>query len=177
LITWSKPFPEAAGKRLQVVADELGVSLADAARLLMPGGAIYFGMSTDDVDRVLQHPLTMIGSDGLPHDMKPHPRLWGSFPRVLSHHSRERGLMSLESAIHKMTGFTATRFGLKNRGQVAAGFAADLVLFDATAIKDNATYASSKEAASGIHAVFVNGVLAMKQGELLAQHAGLRLTP
>jgi N-acyl-D-amino-acid deacylase len=131
LITWSKPFPETAGKRLQVVADELGLSLFDAAKKLMPGGAIYFGMSPEDVDRVLQHPLTMVGSDGLPHDLKPHPRLWGSFPRVLSHHSRERGLLSLESAIHKMTGFTAKRFGLKNRGQIAVSFAADLVLFDA----------------------------------------------
>jgi N-acyl-D-amino-acid deacylase len=177
LITWSKPFPETAGKRLQTVADEFGLSLTDAANKLMPGGAIYFGMSPEDVDRVLQHPLTMVGSDGLPHDLKPHPRLWGSFPRVLGHHSRARGLMSLEIAIHKMTGFTAQRFGLKKRGQVTSGFAADLVLFDANLIKDNATYASPKNAASGIHAVFVNGVLAMHQGELLAQHAGVRLKP
>jgi N-acyl-D-amino-acid deacylase len=177
LITWSKPFPETAGKRLQVVADELGLSLFDAAKKLMPGGAIYFGMSPEDVDRVLQHPLTMVGSDGLPHDLKPHPRLWGSFPRVLSHHSRERGLLSLESAIHKMTGFTAKRFGIKNRGQIAVGFAADIVLFDAASVKDNATYASPTEATSGIHAVFVNGKLAMQQGELINGHAGKRLTP
>jgi N-acyl-D-amino-acid deacylase len=177
LITWSKPFPETAGKRLQTVADELGVSLFDAAKKLMPGGAIYFGMNPDDVDRVLQHPLTMVGSDGLPHDLKPHPRLWGSFPRVLSHHSRERGLLSLEAAIYKMTGFTAKRFGLKNRGQIAAGCAADLVLFDAALIKDNATYANPTQATSGIHAVFVNGQLAMQQGELINSHAGRRLTP
>jgi N-acyl-D-amino-acid deacylase len=177
LITWSKPFPETAGKRLQTVADELGLSLFNAAKKLMPGGAIYFGMSPDDVDRVLQHSLTMVGSDGLPHDLKPHPRLWGSFPRVLSHHSRERGLLSLESAIHKMTGFTAERFGLKNRGQINVGFAADLVLFDPTKIKDNATYANPTEPSSGIHAVFVNGKLAMLKGMLIDAHAGVRLTP
>jgi N-acyl-D-amino-acid deacylase len=177
LITWSKPFPETAGRRLQIIADELGLSLFDAAKKLMPGGAIYFGMSPEDVDRVLQHPLTMVGSDGLPHDLKPHPRLWGSFPRVLSHHSRERGLLSLESAIHKMTGFTAKRFGLKNRGQIAAGFAADLVLFDAALVKDNATYANPTEPTSGIHAVFVNGELALRNGELINSHAGKRLIP
>jgi N-acyl-D-amino-acid deacylase len=177
LITWSKPFPETAGKRLQTIADELGVSLFDAAKKLMPGGAIYFGMSPEDVDRVLQHPLTMVGSDGLPHDLKPHPRLWGSFPRVLSHYSRERGLLSLESAIHKMTGFTAKRFGLKKRGQIAAGFAADLVLFDAALVKDNATYANPIEPPSGIHAVFVNGKLASRNGETINCHAGTRLIP
>jgi N-acyl-D-amino-acid deacylase len=177
LITWSKPFPDMAGKRLQAIADEFGISLKDAAKKLMPGGAIYFGMSSDDVDRVLQHPLTMIGSDGLPHDTKPHPRLWGSFPRVLSHHSRERGLLSLESAIHKMTGLTAKRFGLKNRGHIAPGFAADLVLFDEKSIQDNATYSAPTQVTTGIHSVFVNGVRVMFKGELLNTHAGLRLRP
>jgi N-acyl-D-amino-acid deacylase len=109
--------------------------------------------------------------------LKPHPRLWGSFPRVLSHHSRERGLLSLESAIHKMTGFTAKRFGLKNRGQITVGFAADLVLFDAALVKDNATYANPTEPTSGIHAVFVNGKLASRNGELMNSHAGKRLIP
>jgi hypothetical protein len=79
---------------------------------LQPAGAIYFAMDEADVERILAYPETMIGSDGLPHDTFPHPRLWGAFPRVLGHYARRRGLFSLETAIHKMTGLPAARFGL-----------------------------------------------------------------
>ena len=72
-------------------------------------------MHEDDVERVLAHPLTMIGSDGLPHDRHPHPRLWGAFPRVLARYWRERGLFTLEQAVHKMTGLTARNFRIASR--------------------------------------------------------------
>lgn len=87
VITWSEAQPEQAGKTLQQIADEWQVSLHDAAARLMPAGAIYHNMDEQDVRRVMRYPVTMIGSDGLPNDPMPHPRLWGAFPRVLGHYS------------------------------------------------------------------------------------------
>ena len=88
----------------------------DAVARLLPAGGIYFSMDEADVQRILAFAPTMIGSDGLPHDAFPHPRLWATFPRVLGHYSRELGLFSLEQAVHKMTGLTAQTFGLADRG-------------------------------------------------------------
>jgi N-acyl-D-amino-acid deacylase len=93
-------------------------------------------MSEEDVERILAHPLAMIGSDGLTGLGRPHPRLRGGSPRVLSHHARTRRLFALETAVHKMTGLPARRFGLVGRRQVAAGAAADLTPFDAARIAD-----------------------------------------
>src|SRR5580658_7711452 len=100
--------------------------------------------------RILGHSATMIGSDGLPMDPRPHPRLWGTFPRVLGHYCREEKLFSLATAVHKMTGMPAQRFGLAGRGLIRAGFAADLVLFDAATIEDTATFADPVRPAKGI---------------------------
>lgn len=177
LITGSMPHPEVAGSSLRSIAERWGLSLHETALRLMPGGAIYFAMSAEDVERVLSHPLTMIGSDGLPHDKHPHPRLWGSFPRVLGHYSRDRSLMPLETAVHKMTGLPAQRFGLAGRGLVAAGNAADLVLFDPTKVSDRASYTDPQALPAGIHAVLVNGALALRDGEYFDTHAGRRLLP
>ena len=177
LVSWSQPRPEMAGRELAAIADEWGVGLAAAARRLMPGGAFYFGMAEQDVDRVVTHPLAMFGSDGLPHDQSPHPRLWGTFPRVLGHYSRQRGLLPLHTAVHKMTGQPARRFGLHARGLVRTGFHADLVVFDPQTIIDNATYQNPTAAPSGIHAVFVNGQLSMQACKAVNLHAGQRLRP
>jgi N-acyl-D-amino-acid deacylase len=99
----------------------------------------------------------MIGSDGLPHDAAPHPRLWGTFPRVLGHYSREVGLFPLETAVHKMTGLTAKTFGLADRGVLREGFAADITLFDPSSVDEAATFEDSKQPARGIDTVIVNG--------------------
>ena len=109
--------------------------------------------------RILRHPATMIGSDGLPNDPRPHPRLWGTFPRVLGRYSREEKLVTLPEAIHKMTQMPAQRFGLAERGLVRTGFSADLVLFDPEKIIDTATFSDPVRAARGIEGVWVNGVL------------------
>ncbi|MED5619795.1 N-acyl-D-amino-acid deacylase family protein [Ideonella sp. BN130291] len=177
LITWSTPHPEHSGRKLRDIAADWSVDLKAAAQRLVPGGAIYFSMAAEDVERVLAHPLCMVGSDGLPHDRHPHPRLWGSFPRVLGHYSRERGLMTLETAVHKMTGWPAQRFGLVGRGTIAAGQAADLVLLDAARVRDTASYDEPQAAAAGIEAVWVNGRLALRNGEITDSHAGVRLRP
>lgn len=177
LITWSRPHPEQCGKTLQMIAQDWGVGLREAASKLMPGGAIYFSMSQQDVDRVLAHPLTMIGSDGLPHDRRPHPRLWGTFPRVLGHYSRDRKLFPLEVAVHKMTGLPAKRFGLAGRGILAEGNAADVVVFDPNHVRESSTYDDPTGPARGIDLVLVNGHIAMWKGDVINSHAGQRLLP
>ena len=159
VVTWSEPHPEIAGQTLAQIAAAWGVNQLEAARQLRPAGAIYHCMSEEDMRRILSHPATMIGSDGLPNDPRPHPRLWGTFPRVLGYYSRKEGLFSLAEAVRKMTGLPAQRFGLAGRGLIREAFAADLVLFDPESIIDTATFSDPIRAAAGIAAVWVNGVL------------------
>ena len=158
-ITWSTPHPEIAGLSLKEVADNWRVTQLEAARRIQPAGAIYHSISEDDMRRILAHPATMIGSDGLPNDPRPHPRLWGTFPRVLGRYCREKRLLSLPEAVHKMTGMPAQRFGLAGRGLIREGCCADMVLFDPAKIIDTATFADPVRAAEGIAGVWVNGVL------------------
>lgn len=179
LVAWSKAQPGAAGRYLDELAQEQGLPVDRMIDALQPAGAIYFSMDEADVERILAHPQTMIGSDGLPHDTFPHPRLWGAFPRVLGHYARERKLFSLETAVHKMTGLPAARFGLHGRGLVQPGFAADLVVFDPERVNDAATFAQPLQPAIGIHSVYVNGTLAWHDGAGTGARAGqvLRRAP
>src|SRR5277367_660820 len=140
-ITWSTPHPEVAGQTLEQIAATWNTTQLEAARRLQPAGAIYHSISEEDMRRILQYPATMIGSDGLPNDPRPHPRLWGTFPRVLGRYCREENLFSLPEAIHKMTQMPAQRFGLAERGMIRRGYFADLVLFDPETILDTATFA------------------------------------
>jgi len=121
-ITWSTPHPEIAGRSLREIAESWGVTQLEAARRLRPAGAIYHSISEDDMRKILAHPATMIGSDGLPNDPRPHPRLWGTFPRVLGRYSREEQLITLADAVHKMTGMPAQRFGIVGRGLIREGY-------------------------------------------------------
>ena len=156
-ITWSVPHPEYAGRMLADIASEWHLDLIEAARRLTPAGAIFFQMDEADVRRIMAHPRAMIGSDGLPHDSFPHPRLWGTFPRVLGHYARDLGLFSLETAVHKMTGRTASVFGLVDRGVIRPGAFADLVLFDPATVRDAATFETPTRPAEGIVETWVNG--------------------
>ena len=164
LITWSDPHPELSGYELNAAAQALGCTPAEAIARLQPAGAVYFMMDEADVVRILSCSAAMIGSDGLPEDSHPHPRLWGTFPRVFKRYVREQKVLSLENAVHRMTGLSAQRFGLRDRGQIKMGLYADLTLFDPQAIADAATFEEPKRPASGIHYVFVNGQLALRQG-------------
>lgn len=162
LITWSEAVPNASGKSLSSLAAEWNCDMIDAMRRLQPGGGIYFSMDDADVDRILAYPKTMVGSDGLPHDTHPHPRLWGTFPRVLGHYVREQRLLTLEQAIHKMTCLSANTFRLLDRGSIHPGKFADIVVFDSASIKDTATFEQPTELAAGIHTVLVNGTIAWR---------------
>lgn len=171
-ITWSGPHPEQSGKMLADIAAGWQLSLEETARKLMPAGAVYHCMHDADVENILRWPHTMIGSDGLPNDPHPHPRLWGAFPRVIGFYARERGLFSITTAIHKMTGLSAARFQLEKRGLIANGYHADLVLFNADTIRDTASWDQPISAAAGIEKVWVNGQLSFSGQQPLDSRAG-----
>jgi len=171
-ITWSTPHPEMAGKTLAEIASEWQVTHLGAARRLQPAGAIYHSISEDDMRAILRHPATMIGSDGLPRDPRPHPRLWGAFARVLGRYCRDEALFSLPEAVYKMTGLPAQRFNLDGRGFIREGCAADLVLFDPKTIADTATFSDPIKPAKGIEAVWVNGVLSYTATGATGDRAG-----
>lgn len=171
-ITWSTPHPEMAGRDMADIAAAWETSQLEAAKRLRPAGAIYHSISEEDMQKILRHPKTMIGSDGLPNDPMPHPRLWGTFPRVLGHYSRDKKLFSLPEAVHKMTGLSAVRFGLADRGIIKEGYKADLVLFHPEGIRDVATFSDPTRPAVGIEKVWVNGVLSYTSSGPTGQQAG-----
>ncbi|MCP5373038.1 MAG: D-aminoacylase [Hyphomicrobiales bacterium] len=157
LVTWSDPHPEMAGRELAAIAADWGCDRDAAIRRLMPAGAIYFTIDEGDLRRILAHRRAMVGSDGIPGDRHPHPRLWGTFPRVLGRYVREAELLTLEEAVFRMTGLTAQVFGLAGRGVLAPGNHADLTLFDPATVLDEADFDHPKRPARGIHSVWVAG--------------------
>lgn len=182
-------FKNAANKRfenrsVQSVADELGKEPAEVALDLILDeqlgvGAIFHEMSEDDVKRVISHPLSMIGSDGEaeapygPTGSSPtHPRSYGTFPRALRRYSIEMGLMTLEETIYKMTSRPAQVIGLPDRGAIAKGMAADIVVFDPERIRDVATFDDSHRYPEGIVHVLVNGQMTVQDGEHTREKAG-----
>ena len=176
LIASSEPHPEMAGRDLKDIAAEWGVDGKQAAERLQPGTAIYFMMDEADVQRILAFDDTMVGSDGIPVGDKPHPRLWGTFPRVLGHYSRDLGLFPLETAIWKMTGLTARTFGLQQRGSLQVGHHADVVIFDAATVRDAADYTNPTRPAEGIGTVIVNGTVTWHEGAHTGARAGQVIT-
>ena len=139
--------------------------------------AIFFTMSEDNLDAILAKPYAMIGSDsgcrgheGPLSRGRPHPRTFGTFPRVLGYYVRERRLLDLPTAIQKMTWDPCRKLGLMDRGRLQPGCVADLVLFDPATVSDRATYEAPIQYPAGIHHVFVNGVAVVEAGE----HTGAR---
>ena len=157
LVTWSLPHPECNGLTLTRIAEDWACAPLEAMARLQPGGAVYFHMDEADVSRFLGWDRCMVGSDGLPHDEHPHPRLWGAFARMLGVYVQERGQFTLQEAVRKMTSLPASVFGLEDRGRIAPGCWADLVLFDPARVRDRATYEAPETPAEGISRVFVNG--------------------
>ncbi len=165
------------GMNLEEIAESWRVDAADAAlRLILEEegnvGMVGHGMSESNVEMVLSHPLVMIGSDGSSvaptgkaAETKPHPRYYGTCARVLAHYCRERGVFNLPTAVKKMTSMPADQTGIGDRGRVARGKKADLVVFSAERVKDEATFADPHRFASGIEYVLVNGELVVDGGE------------
>lgn len=174
------------GKTLTEISQELGVSPPEAALHLIEHERnavtmVWFVMSEQDVERVLTHPLCLVGSDTLtipapPNSPEPkpyvHPRTYGTFPKVLRWLVREKGKLTWHEAIAKMTGKTALKLGLKMRGLIREGYFADLVVFDPNEIADQATYENPYLPAKGIDWVFINGVPALAEGQLTNKRSG-----
>jgi N-acyl-D-amino-acid deacylase len=114
----------------------------------------------------------MVGSDGLPHDAFPHPRLWSTFPRVLGHYSRDVKLFPLQTAVHKMTGLSAQTFGLQDRGVLREGAYADIAVFDPANIGESATFEAPIAPAHGMHTVIVNGIPVWREGKYTGARPG-----
>jgi dihydroorotase/N-acyl-D-amino-acid deacylase len=179
-VSWK---PELEGKTLADWARERGMQptpetgaelVIDA---LQRGGAsaIYHVLDDADVERIMRYPHTMIASDGRlvrPGEGHPHPRWYGTFPRVLARYVRERHVLTLEEAVHKMTGMPAKRLGLSDRGQVADGMYADVVVFDPATVEDRATFENPHQYPVGIDYVLVNGVAVVDGGKFTDARAG-----
>lgn len=161
--------PEAAAKVgkpvLQFVCDLLIDERCDV-------GDLTVNSCEEDLQAVLVHPLTVVGSDGLDVGERPHPRQYGTFPRILRRYVREEAILSLATAVHKMTGQTADIFGLTDLGYLRQGYRADIVLFNPTTVRDTATYEDPRQYPVGVDHVMVGGVLSMSEGRLTGDLGG-----
>ncbi len=169
------------GKMLTDIAASRGIPAVDAALdlLAQEGGGvqmIVFGMSEDDVRRVMRHPVVAIASDGWTLDPaaggKPHPRSYGTYARVLGHYVREEGVLTLEEAVRKMTSLPARRLRRSDLGSVRPGCVADLVLFDPDQVADVATFEDPHRFCAGVTHVVVNGQLVIELGQDTGARAG-----
>jgi dihydroorotase/N-acyl-D-amino-acid deacylase len=138
-------------------------------------GCTFHTMDEGDIERIMRHPETMIASDAKlarPGEGHPHPRCYGTFPRVLGRYVREKKVLTLETAIRKMTQMPARRLGLSDRGSVARDFAADLVIFDPATVRDVGTFEAPHQYPIGIPYVIVNGIVTVDGGKLSAERGG-----
>lgn len=157
---------------------ETGATLVIEAMRRGGASAIYHVLDEGDVERIMRHPRTMIASDGRlvePGEGHPHPRWYGTFPRVLGTYVRDRKVLTLEQAVHKMTEMPARRLGLADRGRVAAGLVADVVVFDPATVADRATFESPHQYPSGIEWVLVNGVAVVERSAFTGRRPGMVL--
>ncbi len=157
---------------------ENGAELVIQAQLHRGASAIYHAISEEDVMRIMAHPFAMVASDGRITAFEkgfPHPRVHGTFPRVIGHYARDKGVISIAEAIRKMTSLPASRLGLRDRGVIKVGQKADLVLFSEDKIIDKATFEQPHQYPEGIEVVMVNGQIALQNGQLSAERYGIIL--
>jgi N-acyl-D-amino-acid deacylase len=166
------------GKRLDEIASMMDLPVEEATSKLLRDEengavAVMFTMDEPDIRRVFSHETCMVGSDGIPSPTgKPHPRLYGTFARVLGQYVREEGILSIEEAVRRMTSLPATKFGLGDRGVLREGAAADVVVFDPATVADVATYEEPRQYPSGIAHVLVNGEAVVSDGAPRRVEAG-----
>ena len=179
VISAAPRHPDFVGKSIAVIAemtakDPFDIYFDLVVEEQMEAGIVIFMMDDDDIERILKDPATMIGSDGVPAfgSAKPHPRMTGTFPRILGRYVREKGVITLEEAIRKMTSLPAQTFGLFKKGVLRPGMDADLVVFDPNAVIDNATFEDPSQPPAGIHWVVVNGAVAVEDGKIAGATSG-----
>ncbi len=168
------------GKKLQAIAELEGQAPEDVLfRIILEEEGLtlmnIFLMNEEDVKTVIRHSLSMIGSDAIPSTGKPHPRFYGTFPRVLAKYVRQEQIISLQDGIRKMTSLPAQKLGLRDRGVIREGVWADIVVFDPATIEDKATFADPIQYPEGIDHVLVNGVVAVRQGHYTGSLSGRTL--
>jgi dihydroorotase/N-acyl-D-amino-acid deacylase len=179
-VSWK---PELEGKTLKdwALMKKFEPSLENGAKLVIEAelnggaGCIFHAMDESDVENIMKYPHTMIASDGRisePGDGHPHPRAYGTFPRVLGKYVREKQVLSLSEAIYKMTYLPAKAFGLKDRGLINEGMKADITIFDANSVIDKSTFESPHQYPEGIKYVIINGQLAVDDFEFKKIKAG-----
>jgi len=182
-VSWK---PDLNGRTLKDWAVEEGLepNFANGADLVIQGqlnggaSCVFHAIGEEDVQRIMQHPMAMVASDGglvVPGRGHPHPRSYGTFPRVLGHYVREQNLISLAFALNKMTKLPAERLGLRDRGLIKEGMKADITLFDPKTVKDIGTFEDPHHYPAGIPFVIVNGQIIVDQGELSSKRGGLVL--
>ncbi|HDD69407.1 MAG TPA: D-aminoacylase, partial [Candidatus Korarchaeota archaeon] len=191
LISRFEPNPSFEGKNLAEVAEEMGLSVIDAAIKLVEMaarekkgvGIVNFNQSEENIRKIMRKAWVMVGTDG--YALKPegvlskgvaHPRSYGTFPRILGRYVREEGILSLEEAIRKMTSLPASKLGFKDRGIIREGMAADIVVFDPEKVIDRATYMNPHQFPEGIEYVIVNGELVVDKGRHTGKLPGEVLT-
>jgi len=178
--------PSLNGKSLRQILEDRGKTptTANAADLVVELNSrgriscVYHNMDDADVERIMRHPACMIGSDGTVLEYGagvPHPRCYGTFPRVLGVYVREKGVLKIEEAVRKMTSLPAQRMNLHDRGLLRPGMAADIVIFDPDRIIDRATFTNPHQYPDGIEYVFVNGSIVLEHGAMTGQRPGLAL--
>ena len=178
LIAHFRPDPSLEGKSLEQIAAARGVSPVRAALEMIAQQSpsiVSFNMSEDDIAEIMRQPYTMTSSDGglvAMDEGKPHPRNYGSFARKLSRYVRERGTVSLEHAVRSMTSLPASVFGMKDRGAIREGAAADILVFDPAAIVERSTYTDPHHLAEGMAFVLVNGEVVIAEGKFTAALPG-----
>ncbi len=178
-LAMSRHHPDFIGKSIAAIAEMTAKDPFDAYFDLIieeqtEASIVIFGMDDEDIERILKDPGTMIGSDGIPAfgSAKPHPRMTGTFPRVLGRYVREKQVITLEEAIRKMTSLPAQTFGLFKKGVMRPGMDADLVVFDPNTVIDKATFEDPFQSPAGIRWVVVNGEVAVDDGKIAGATSG-----
>lgn len=169
--------PHWEGLTLDAVAHSLNLKVSDAAQFIVQARpdtcfVVYRNQSDANIERIMREEFVMIGSDGVPTGTRPHPRLHHTFPRVLGEYSRRRSTLPLHLAVHKMTGMCAKRFNIHDRGVIAEGRFADLVLFNPKTVKDTGDYDNPTTVPEGIVGTWVNGECVVRDGQSTTFRSG-----
>jgi len=176
-VVFAEKHPDFTGRSIDEIAKIQGKELSDAVfDLLIEEEAgvsiVSFGMSEEDVRRVMRSPFMMVGTDGSaisPNGVlgrgKPHPRFYGTFPRILGHYVNRERVLTLQEAVRKMTSMPAQKIGLRDRGLLREGMVADIVIFDADEILDQATFTDPHRFPKGIHYVMVKGMVVVRKNK------------